>query len=87
MFSLFSVYAGLSGTGRIWWDEANTLSQPFYTLLGADVRMEFKWFDLFFRGDNLSGTDYNVFYFKSVGNSFFQSGKPAVFTAGISLDI
>ena len=87
MLRSISVYAGLSGTGRIWWDEANTLSQPFYTLLGADVRMEFKWFDLFFRGDNLSGTDYNVFYFKSVGNSFFQSGKPAVFTAGISLDI
>lgn len=82
-----TVSADLSGAGRIWWDEANTLSQPFYVLPGADVRLGFKWFDLFLRGDNLSGTDYNVFYFKSVGNSFFQSGKPARFTAGISFEI
>ncbi len=79
--------ADVSGTGRIWWDEANTLSQPFYAVLGADLRLSFEWFDLFARGENLTGTDYNVFYFKSVGNSFFQTGKPARFTVGISLDI
>ena len=68
-------------------DEANTLSQPFYAVLGADLRLSFEWFDLFARGENLTGTDYNVFYFKSVGNSFFQTGKPARFTVGVSLDI
>ena len=82
-----SVSADLSGTGKIWWDEANTLSQPSYAVLGADIRLEFKWFDLFLRGDNLTDADYNVFYFKSVGNSFFQSGKPARFTAGLSFDM
>ena len=81
-----SLAADLSGTGRIWWDEANTLSQPFYTLLGADVRLSFKWFDLFARGDNLTDTGYDVFYFKSVGNSFFQTGKPARFNVGVSVE-
>ena len=79
--------ADLSGIGRIWWDEANILSQPFYLQIGADIQLSFKWFDLFFRGDNLTGSDFNVFYFKSVGNAFFQTGKPARFMAGISVEI
>ena len=79
--------ADLSGIGRIWWDEANTLSQPFYLQIGADIQLSFKWFDLFFRWDNLTGSDFNVFYFKSVGNAFFQTGKPARFMAGISVEI
>ena len=58
-----------------------------YLQIGADIQLSFKWFDLFFRGDNLTGTDFNVFYFKSVGNAFFQTGKPARFNAGISLEI
>lgn len=81
------ISADVSGTGRIWWDEANTLSQPFYSVLGADIRLSFKWFDLYARGENLTGIEYNVFYFKSVGNAFFQTGKPARFTVGIALDI
>jgi hypothetical protein len=27
-------------------------------------------------GKNLTGTKYDTFYFKSVGNSFVQRGKP-----------
>ncbi|MBQ8812186.1 MAG: TonB-dependent receptor [Bacteroidales bacterium] len=82
-----SVNADCSGVGRIWWDEANTLSEPFVARLGADIRVDFKWFDLRFRMDNILNEDYNVFYFKSVGNSFFQRGKPVRWTAGISIDL
>ena len=77
----------VSGLGRIWWDEANSLSQPFYALLGADVRGHFKWFDVFLRGENLTGERFEVFYFKSVGRSFFQIGKPLRLTVGISVNI
>lgn len=77
----------VSALGRIWWDEANTLSQPFYALLGADVRGRFKWFDVFLRGENLTGERFEVFYFKSVGRSFFQIGKPLRLTVGISVNI
>ena len=31
---------------------------------------------------NLTGTEYDTFYFKSVGNSFFQRGKPFRLTLG-----
>ncbi len=77
----------VSGLGRIWWDEANSLSQPFYALLGADVRGHFKWFDVFLRGENLTGERFEVFYFKSVGRSFFQIGKPLRLTVGVSVNI
>ena len=77
----------VSSLVRIWWDEANTLSQPFYALLGADVRGRFKRFDVFLRGENLTGERFEVFYFKSVGRSFFQIGKPLRLTVGISVNI
>ena len=44
-------------------------------------------FDIRFRADNINNEDYNVFYFKSVGNMFFQRGKPFRWTLGITLNI
>lgn len=35
----------------------------------------------------IGSEDHNVFYFKSVGNSFFQRGKPLRWTAGITIDL
>jgi hypothetical protein len=52
-------------------------------LFGADVTLSFAHFDLFCQGSNLTDRDYDTFYFKSVGNSFFQRGKPRRLTAGI----
>lgn len=78
--------ADLRCTGRVWWNETNTLSQAPYMLLGADMSLDFKWFDLFFRGENLTGTVYDTFYFMSVGNSFFQRGKPFKWSAGVSIE-
>lgn len=82
-----SLGADCSAVGRIWWDEANELVEPVVAQLGADVNLDFKWFDLRFRMDNILNEDYNVFYFKSVGNMFFQRGKPLRWTAGISIDL
>ena len=73
--------------GRIWWDEANSLVEPFIAQLGADAVLDFKWFDLRFRADNILNEDFNVFYFKSVGNMFFQRGLPFRWTAGITIDL
>ena len=82
-----SANADCSGVGRIWWNEANTLTEPLVVQMGADLMFDFKWFDLNFRADNILNKDYNVFYFKSVGNSFFQRGKPFRWTAGITIDL
>ena len=73
------------GTGSIYWNEANTLHQPFYSTLGAQVSLRMNNIELTLWGRNLTNTHYNVFYFKSVGEEFFSKGTPL--HAGIRLNI
>lgn len=67
--------------GDIYWDEANTVRQPLYGLLGASVRLSWRDCSLDLWGENLTGTKYSTFYFVSMGNSFLQRGKPRVWGA------
>lgn len=64
------------GVGRIYWNESNTLSQPLYSLLGAQLSLRFDKTTVTLWGKNLTNSDYNVFYFKSVGKEFFSKGAP-----------
>ena len=77
--------AGVRCAGRIWWNEENTLSQPFYALTDASVRFEHARYSLSVWGRNLADAGYDVFYFKSIGNEFVQRGRPRTF--GITLNI
>ena len=78
--------ADILWNGSVSWNESGTLVQSPYSLLGFDARLSFRKVQFFVRGENLADTSYSVFYFKSVGNSFFQTGKPRRFNAGIALD-
>lgn len=78
-----SVNAGCRGIGRIYWDEANSVAQPFYALLDASVRMEKGGFSVDVWAENISDTHYSTFYFVSIGNSFLQRGAP--FACGATL--
>lgn len=82
-----SLNADINRSGRIYWNEAGDISQYPYSLIGADVRLTTSKAELWLRGQNLTGTEYSVFYFKSVGNSFFQAGKPRRFTIGLSINL
>ena len=82
-----SLNADINRSGRIYWNEAGDISQSPYSLIGADVRLTTSKAELWLRGQNLTGTEYAVFYFKSVGNSFFQAGKPRRFTIGLSINL
>ena len=86
-FRGISVAADWNEIGKIRWNEGNTLSQSSYGLLGADIIFDFAKFDIFLLGDNLTGKTYDTFYFKSVGNEFFQRGKPARVVIGITFNI
>ena len=72
------------GTGKIWWDEANTVSQPFYMLLNASVAATHGPFRLKLWADNITATQYATFYFVSIGNAFLQRGNGFSFGASIS---
>ena len=82
-----SLNADINRSGRIYWNEAGDISLSPYSLIGADVRLTTSKAELWLRGQNLTGTEYSVFYFKSVGNSFFQAGKPRRFTIGLSINL
>lgn len=79
--------ADCKAAGRIWWNEGNTLSQPFYACLGAYASFEFDKLSVYLRGDNLTGTEYNVFYFKSMGNEFLQNSPPMELRLGLSINL
>lgn len=79
----------LRGVGDIYWDEANTVCQPFYTLLGASVELRRRNWSVQLWGENLTDRRYETFYFVSVQNAFVQRGNPwqAGVTARINLDL
>ncbi len=69
--------AGCSGAGRIYWTEANTVSEPFYALLGARLSYQTPRFTVTLWGKNLLDKDYSTFYFESASRGFEQRAKPA----------
>lgn len=79
--------AHVRGVGPIAWNEANTLEEPFYLTLGAQAVLSLDRMSLYVRGENLTGTCYHTFYFKSMGNEFFQLSKPRLLSIGIQVKI
>ncbi len=74
--NIFVLNVGWNGVGRIYWNEENTLSQPFYSLLSASLVWEKGHWGASLWGKNLLNEKYNTFYFRSIGNDFFAQGKP-----------
>ena len=85
-FRNLEVSADVAGTGKIVWDEAGEFSQDPYYILGAGQRLGLPYSSVYLRGANLTGTEFDTFYFKSVGNSFFQRGKPFRVTIGVDFE-
>ena len=76
--------ASWQGAGKIYWNEANTLGQNFYSLLNASVELRKGDYKLSLWGRNITDTDYYTFYFMSMGNSFMSQGKPCRWGATFS---
>lgn len=74
------------GVGHIYWNEANDARQPFYALLGASVTARTSWISLEAWMENITATDYNVFRFTSLNNSFVQQGNPRTFGLTVRLE-
>lgn len=71
-----TIEADVRGTGKIYWNEANSLMQQFYALLGASVSIDSDCWAFQLWGKNLTNADYYTFYFMSMGNEFLQRGRP-----------
>ena len=81
-----SFRAGYNGIGKIYWNEENSMSQKFYSLLNASIYAQQGAFSLELWGKNLANAEYNAFYFVSVGNTFFSAGKPANYGVTLSVE-
>jgi outer membrane receptor protein involved in Fe transport len=75
------------GAGRIWWNERNDTSQPFYALLAATLTLGWQYVQLDLWARNLTGTEYDVFRFRSMNNDFVQKGRPRELGATIRWEI
>ena len=71
---LLTFAANVRAAGDIYWDEANTLKQPLYALLGASITWKQEHYSLQLWGHNLTDTDYKTFYFVSIQHHFLQRG-------------
>ena len=76
-----SVTATARGLGKIYWNEANTVSQPFYCLPSLSIAFDADKWSLRLSADNITATRYNTFYFVSMGNAFTQRGLPRILSA------
>ena len=74
-----------SGFGKHYWHEDNLSYQSYYGLLNGRISFEHKNITLSAWGKNMLNSDYNSFYFKSIGNSYAQIGKLSTF--GFNLKI
>lgn len=74
--------------GAIYWNEENSVKQSMYGLLGASVIASYKKFSLEAWMKNITNTDYDTFYFRSMQNDFLQRGNPRTFgvTFRVSFD-
>ena len=83
----FSLTVKTDALGRIYWNEQNDCNQPFYNLLGVTLAMECPHIQFQLWGHNLTGTRYDVFYFRSMGNDFLQRGRPRELGVNISINL
>lgn len=74
---ILSFDVNMRGTGAIYWNEENSLRQPFYALLGGGVSYTYSDLTLQLWGKNLTSTRYYTFYFLSMGNEFLQRARGA----------
>lgn len=80
-----TVGANYTGNGKMYWTEDNTMSQDFYSLLGARLTFESKIATMSLWAKNITNTKYNTFSFISASRCFEQHGKP--FQIGIDLKL
>jgi outer membrane receptor protein involved in Fe transport len=75
------------GNGHIWWDENNSLREPFRLRFDGRIALVFPRCEAYIRSENITNTMGRVFYFKSIGNEFFSSVKPRIILTGISIKL
>lgn len=75
------------GDSPIWWNEDNSLREPFHLRLDGRIAAVFPQWEAYIRGENLANTPGRSFYFKSIGNEFFAGARPRLLLIGLSIKL
>ena len=68
--------ANATGAGKIYWTEANNVSQDFYTSLNGYISLKTQSVQIDLWGRNLTDNEYTTFYFETMGRGYEQRCKP-----------
>lgn len=71
--------------GHSYWRIENDFEQDSYGTLNGLVTFNFDVFKLDFWGKNMTGTEYNSYMVSSLGNTFYQKGRPSRYGATLSM--
>ncbi|MDR2473489.1 MAG: TonB-dependent receptor, partial [Tannerella sp.] len=83
----FTLAGQYNGVGKIYWTEANSITQPFYGVVNAQTGVSKGAVTLYLWARNLTDADYAAFYFESFGKPFIQKGKPLQFGTKITINL
>lgn len=68
--------ANATGAGKIYWTEANNVSQDFYTSLNGYISLKTQSVQIDLWGRNLTDNENTTFYFETMGRGYEQRCKP-----------
>jgi outer membrane receptor protein involved in Fe transport len=74
-----------TGIDRLYWNEDNAVSQPYYGLLNGNLMITKGLTTISLWAKNITGETYSAFYFASMGKQFVQKGRP--FTIGTTVSV
>jgi outer membrane receptor protein involved in Fe transport len=74
-----------TGIDRLYWNEDNAVSQPYYGQLNGNLMITKGLMNFSLWAKNITNENYSAFYFESMGKKFVQKGKP--FTVGVTVGI
>ncbi len=78
--------ASVRAYGPLCWDETGLLQEPVHIRPEARIALSFSKWEIWLRGENLTGRTGRNFYFKSVGREFFSLERPCNILLGISIN-
>lgn len=77
----------LRGEGPFSWNEQGTRTEDIRVMLDSRIGLVMNGWEIYLRGENLTGTNGNGFYFKSMGNEFFAPVRPRTIMTGITFKL
>ncbi|MDR2955638.1 MAG: TonB-dependent receptor [Prevotella sp.] len=73
------------GIGKVYWNEGNDVSQPYYNLLNSRISFQKRDFSIDLWAKNITTTEYISYYFSTSGKHYVQKGRP--FTCGVNMNL